>query len=264
MANKLMSKEYFSQKRYETTTEKATKYDIVVNKKNCIEFKENGIHCDPCFNNALVDRIEDLTSKDTADFLIHQVHLYENPIDFLRSLISFLNDNEDEFGSFSFSKVNLLIQQAELLINKLSESDEDEAKPKAINSEEYIDDVRIAELNQTTSQKFDLTRIIAFAEEMNTAFENRSYMSLIMLTRALIDHVAPIFGQENFAQVYAQYGSKSFKAQMKHLDISSRKIADSYLHTQIRKRESLPSKIQVNFSQDIDVLLSEIIRKLNE
>lgn len=47
---------------------------------------------------------------------------------------------------------------------------------------------------------------------------------------------------------------------MSRLENSSRKIADSYLHTKIRKKESLPNKTQVNFSNDIDVLLAEIIR----
>jgi len=49
---------------------------------------------------------------------------------------------------------------------------------------------------------------------------------------------------------------------MRHLDKSLRKIADSYLHGHIRERESLPNKTQVNFSQDIDVLLAEICRRL--
>ena len=49
---------------------------------------------------------------------------------------------------------------------------------------------------------------------------------------------------------------------MEHLQNSSRKIADSNLHTLIRGKESLPSQIQVNFSNDVDVLLAEIIRVL--
>ncbi len=47
---------------------------------------------------------------------------------------------------------------------------------------------------------------------------------------------------------------------MTNLENSSRKIADSYLHTRIRNKESLPNRTQVNFSNDMDVLLSEIIR----
>ena len=49
---------------------------------------------------------------------------------------------------------------------------------------------------------------------------------------------------------------------MIHLDTSSRKIANAHLHTQIRKKEILPNQTQVDFSNDIDVLLSEIVRIL--
>lgn len=83
-----------------------------------------------------------------------------------------------------------------------------------------------------------------------------------MLIRAIIDHVPPIFGATNFQNVYSQNGTKSFKQHMEHLDKSSRKIADSYLHGHIRNKESLPNNTQVNFSQDIDVLLAEICRIL--
>jgi hypothetical protein len=44
------------------------------------------------------------------------------------------------------------------------------------------------------------------------------------------------------------------------LDKSSRKMADIYLHVQIRKKETLPNSTQVNYSSDLDLLLSEIIR----
>jgi hypothetical protein len=83
------------------------------------------------------------------------------------------------------------------------------------------------------------------------------------LTRALLDHVPPIFLCAKFSEVANNYaGSKSFKESMKHLENSSRKIADQYLHTQIRQKESLPNITQVSFSNDIDVLLSEICRIL--
>jgi hypothetical protein len=47
---------------------------------------------------------------------------------------------------------------------------------------------------------------------------------------------------------------------MTNLDKSSRKIADSYLHTHIRNKETLPNKTQINFKYDLDVLLQEIVR----
>jgi hypothetical protein len=84
------------------------------------------------------------------------------------------------------------------------------------------------------------------------------------LTRALLDHVPPIFGKRTFAEVANNYGGpKSFQNAMKHLDNSARNIGDTHLHVQIRARESLPTLTQVNFSNDLDVLLGEVVRLLS-
>jgi hypothetical protein len=80
--------------------------------------------------------------------------------------------------------------------------------------------------------------------------------------RAVTDHVPPIFGAPTFAEVANNIGGKSIKASLHRLETSSRHIADSVLHQQIRKREVVPNRTQVNFSNDLDVLLGEIIRRL--
>jgi hypothetical protein len=84
-----------------------------------------------------------------------------------------------------------------------------------------------------------------------------------MLTRAILDHIPPIFGKQTFADVVNQYpGGKSFRQIAEHLDKSARKIADSHLHLQIRSREVLPTPTQVNFGPALDVVLGEIVRIL--
>ena len=47
---------------------------------------------------------------------------------------------------------------------------------------------------------------------------------------------------------------------MTHLEGASRKIADSFLHVQIRKTEELPTKTQVDFRTSLDMLLQEVVR----
>lgn len=127
----------------------------------------------------------------------------------------------------------------------------------------YIDLERIKELTKIHSRDFDLTKLIKFCNEINIAYATDCYLSLVMLVRSLIDHIPPLFGLETFSQVASNYkGGRSFNDSMKHLDISLRKIADSYLHTHIRSKESLPKITQVDFSNDVDVLLGEIYRKL--
>lgn len=126
----------------------------------------------------------------------------------------------------------------------------------------YIDNNRIVELKKIQNNDFDLSRLIKMCEEINNAFPDNC-ITTIALVRAIIDHVPPIFQCKKFSEVANNYkGAKSFKDLMKQLEESSRNIADAYLHIQIRKKESLPNKTQVNFSQNLDTLLSEIIRIL--
>lgn len=84
-----------------------------------------------------------------------------------------------------------------------------------------------------------------------------------MLCRAINDRIPPIFGLNSFNEVDNNYGTKSFKKNMLNLNNSLRNIADSYLHQTIRKKESLPNKTQIDFKNDLDVLIAEILRISN-
>lgn len=82
-----------------------------------------------------------------------------------------------------------------------------------------------------------------------------------MLTRAILDHVAPVFARRNFDRVVANYaGGRSFKDAMEHLNEASRKVADALLHMPMRSSEVLPTAQQVDCRQQLDVLLGEIVR----
>lgn len=127
----------------------------------------------------------------------------------------------------------------------------------------YVNPARIKELKSIPKGNFDLAKLIRFCEELNICFAHECFLAMIVLTRAIIDHVPPVFGCKRFAEVSSNYtGGKSFKDSMKNLEDSSRNIADSYLHGQIRKAESLPNSTQVDFSNDLDLLLAEIARIL--
>jgi hypothetical protein len=134
----------------------------------------------------------------------------------------------------------------------------EQIKP-AVMSGSYIDKKRFRALKEK-GRKFDFSRLLQMLTEIDHAFFVENYISVILLTRAILDHVPPIFNLNKFTEVVNNYGTKSFKDSMSHLENSSRKIADSYLHTKIRRKESLPNRTQVNFSNDVDVLLAEIVR----
>lgn len=57
---------------------------------------------------------------------------------------------------------------------------------------------------------------------------------------------------------------RSTKAIFEALEQNFRKISDSLIHQTIRKKETLPTAQMVNFSQNLDVLLAETIRTIEE
>jgi len=124
----------------------------------------------------------------------------------------------------------------------------------------FVAESRLTELRSLPSTIWDFSRLIRLCEELNIAYQHRCYHVVAMLVRAILDHVPPLFGKNNFAGVASNYGGRSFKDAMAHLDNGARATGDLHLHTQIRKRESLPTDRQVDFSQALDLLLSEIIR----
>lgn len=124
----------------------------------------------------------------------------------------------------------------------------------------YVHKERIKELANLKNENFSFIKLIQLCKEINLAFSNKSYLSVAMLLRAILDHIPPLFNQNNFSQVANNYGTGSFKESMLNLNNSSKKISDYYLHTQIRKKEVLPNSNQVDFSNDLDLLLQEIVR----
>lgn len=132
-----------------------------------------------------------------------------------------------------------------------------------MNGEPFVDLARLEELRGLTKAKFDIARLIRLCEELNVCFRSECYHASVMLTRAILDHVPPILGCKSFPEVASSYaGGKSFKEAMETLDKMARKIADGHLHTQIRAAEVLPTRVQVNFSHGMDVLLGEVVRVL--
>jgi hypothetical protein len=129
----------------------------------------------------------------------------------------------------------------------------------------YVAEERIAELAEIEAPRFDTAKLIRLLRELNTAYNNDSHFTVGVLVRAVIDHIPPIFGCTTFTEVTNNYkGTKSFKGAMQRLNDSLRNLADSYLHVQIRKVESLPTMNQVDFRAELDALLSETSRVLQD
>lgn len=135
--------------------------------------------------------------------------------------------------------------------------------PPTFSKLQFVDMSRLAALRATKSPEWDLTRLIRLCEELNFAYSNDCFMSVAMLVRAILDHVPPLLGKQNFADVANNYACpSSFKKSMNSLQLSLRNIADAHLHLPIRRKEVLPTGQQVDFHKDLDVLLGEIVRTL--
>lgn len=134
------------------------------------------------------------------------------------------------------------------------------------NSEIFVDPSRIDQLKSLDQKKYDLSKLIRICEELNTNYSFNNYFSVAYLSRALIDHIPPIFKFGAFRELANNYKSerneRSFKKAMIHLNNSLRNISDINLHSQIRRSESLPNKTQIDFKNDLDILLGEIVRIL--
>jgi hypothetical protein len=128
----------------------------------------------------------------------------------------------------------------------------------------YVDLTRLAMLRGSQNPNFDCTKLIRLCEELNEcAVRGNAYASM-MLIRAILDHVPPIFGLSSFAQVASNYSGNgsSFKKSMERLEKHARTISDRYLHSQIRSQEIAPTMNEVDFSSELEGLLSEVCRVL--
>lgn len=164
------------------------------------------------------------------------------------------------------------IKRVEVLLKSLIEEvseygqieDEVQATELPTFKGEYVARERIESLKNLRSDRFDFTRLVRICEELNIANANGCYITIGALVRILIDHIPPTLGFQNFSMVASSYPGKSLKDSFKHLEDGGRKISDGLIHQTIRKKESLPNYIQVNYSSPIDVLLAEIIRSTQE
>jgi len=136
------------------------------------------------------------------------------------------------------------------------------------NSPPFIAESRLKELEGCRNPDFDLSKLIKLCQEINHNYEFGNFFSVGILARAIIDHVPPIFvlptnlKSPTFAQYVSQLnGKRTQRDQMERLDQETRKIADGFVHLQIRCKEPLPTASSVAFQPLLDALLSEIIVK---
>ncbi len=129
---------------------------------------------------------------------------------------------------------------------------------------DFVASVRIEALRGCERVEFDCTRLICLCEELNACAAGRHAHAVILLTRAILDHIPPVFGFGSFTEVSSNYGGggRSFKASAERLEKQARKVADRMLHQTIRVREVAPEMQEVEFSRELETVLAEVCRLL--
>ena len=134
------------------------------------------------------------------------------------------------------------------------------APPVAVSLPPYIDLQRIESLRKIVSKQWDFRRLVRLCEEVNASFSAGNLLATAMLIRAITDHVPPLFAANSFPAYVSSISGKSHRSSMDRLRGCLRDIADGMLHQGIRSRESLPTPTQVDFRQEVDQLLGEVMR----
>lgn len=127
------------------------------------------------------------------------------------------------------------------------------------NESAFIAPEVLASLRAASPSQFDFTKLIGFCEELDDAYRRGKFLSAILLIRAVMNHVPPVFGHTTFAAVVANAG-RSVKPMLERLEQEARPIADLHTHILLRKRESLPSRNQVEpYKGSFELLLREVM-----
>lgn len=161
---------------------------------------------------------------------------------------------------FLEERMNLVVRNESPFFDLMSQQP---TRPVAPRTSEHIDLSRIEDLGRLSTARFDCARLVAMCKELNDSASRGNAHAVIYLTRAILDHVPPIFGCDSFAEVASNYGGeKSFRRAMERLEKHSRHVADLFLHRMITKSEVRPNMKEVSFDSELNLMLSEVYRIL--
>jgi hypothetical protein len=132
------------------------------------------------------------------------------------------------------------------------------------NNESYVND-DILQGFQSKTGHFNYQRLITLIEELNFNYSNKKVYSSCMVLRAILDHIPPLLGKDDFDDVVNHYNWGSEKSSrrkaIKELLIF-RNIPDDVLHGRISSKSDvidmsyLPNKFSIN------ILLKECLESV--
>lgn len=132
---------------------------------------------------------------------------------------------------------------------------------RTVPSRPFVDPTMIDVLRDTKISNLDLGKLIKMCEELNDNYERENYIACVLLLRAVMNHVPPVFGYQLFKEVSAHAG-RSVKAALELLEDNARVISDLHNHSLIRATEPLPTRSQIEpFRASFEILLHEIVAR---
>jgi len=113
------------------------------------------------------------------------------------------------------AEVDALLPDIEVALERM-----DESAALVGAAARVIDPGLIEELERTRAAQI----LVRMCKEINSTFAQGNLISTILLMRAVLNHVPPLFGRETFSQVVANSG-RSLKESFDYLENGLRKVA---------------------------------------
>lgn len=160
-----------------------------------------------------------------------------------------------------------IIESSEVLGEDVEPKAASVSSPDVAQIEPYLSDEVVKNLlNSAKKREYDTTKLEAIMSELNDAFERNKAQSSHALIRALLDHIAPLFGYDTFAHVANNYSwPESDKKRIRELNTLFRFDADDSLHTPISKRNTAVDMQSIGLIRRIiNVILAEASSQSDE
>jgi hypothetical protein len=137
-----------------------------------------------------------------------------------------------------------------------------DSSPRQLHAGWIVDPDLISKIERSNGNRLNVTHLVRVLREINSSLVHGNVVATVPLMRAVLNHVPPIFGHQNFEQVVANVG-RSLKDSYLHLEDGLRKIADFHTHKRIDETDTYPSRAQVEpFKPQFELLLQNVLAAL--
>lgn len=98
--------------------------------------------------------------------------------------------------------------------------------------------------------------------EINSSSRNGNLIATILLMRAVLNYLPPVFGYDTFAQVVANSG-RSLRDSFDYLENGLRRVADFHTHRRVGAADLGPSRAQIEpYKPQFELLLQQVVSVL--